>query len=40
MLKGTRTSGRAIPTTDISKCSTTGLTGVEGAGTMDFITVG
>ncbi|WP_433498343.1 hypothetical protein ACQP1K_26205 [Sphaerimonospora sp. CA-214678] len=39
MLKGTRTSGRAIPTSDISKCATTGLTGVEGAGTMDFITV-
>lgn len=39
MLKGARTSGRAIPTTDISTCSTTGLTSVEGTGTMDVIMV-
>lgn len=36
-MKGARTTGRAIPTTDISKCFTTGLKSVEGAGTVNFI---
>ncbi|WP_067186167.1 hypothetical protein [Microtetraspora niveoalba] len=39
-LKGTRTMGKATPTSDISQCSTKGIGSVTGSGTVSFIAVG
>ncbi|WP_055504507.1 hypothetical protein [Nonomuraea pusilla] len=38
VMKGVRTAGNATPTTDISQCSAKGLSGIEGSGTVSFIT--
>ncbi|MER7500623.1 hypothetical protein AB0L05_12630 [Nonomuraea pusilla] len=40
VMKGVRTAGNATPTTDISQCSAKGLGGIEGSGTVSFITAG